>query len=260
MLVRSTPILLAAWLLAFASSAGAAEPIRKIVCHNDVLAPYFMRNGPTFNGINVDMLVEAAKRLSIPLEIKEMPWKRVEFELQKSPAGEVECAFAFSRTPAREQYMEYTNVVMQRTEYVLFVRKGAGIKGLKDLEGKTIGVRRGFRQPDAIAEGAANGRFQTEEAGSDTSNFQKLSLGRIDAVMINFDVGMYMLKEMGLAGSIQPIGPSLFHLDNFLVFGKGKGLSHLIPLFDREFERMQQDGSYARIRARYIDDKALVLQ
>ncbi|MFC4160556.1 substrate-binding periplasmic protein [Chitinimonas lacunae] len=235
-----------------ASVASADElPRRHLVCYNDLLAPYFMRGSTGYAGLNTDLVAQAAKRLGITVEFREMPWKRLEWEIRRGRDSLVECAFAFSRTPEREAYMEYTNVVMQRTEYVLFVRKDDPFATLSDFRGRVIGVRRGFRLPEAIQHGVAKHHFSIEEADDEQSNFRKLAARRLDAVLINLDVGLYVLAQMQETG-IRPLLPPLSYLDNYLVFTRGKNLGNLIPAFDRELARMQQDGTQARLRSQYL--------
>lgn len=233
--------------------AAAGEPPGRLICYNDVLEPYFMRDGDRYIGLNADIMAEAAKRAGVDLEFREMPWKRLEEEIKRGKESTVDCAFAFSRTPARESYMDYTSTVMQRTEYVLFVRNDSRYRTLDDLAGKTIGIHRGFRLPDAVRDGTASGRFTLEENANDRANFLKLGAGRIDAVLINHDVGEYLLGQMGMQG-VHALAPPLAYLENYLVFTKGKGLAFYIPLFDKSLAAMQQDGTYARLRKRYIRD------
>jgi polar amino acid transport system substrate-binding protein len=183
-----------------------------------------------------------------------MPFKRIESEMQRGAESGVECAFAFSRTVQRERYMVYTAAVLQDADYVLFVRDDSGIHGLEDLKGKTIGVRRGYRLPEAIATGATGGVFQLEEVAGDDTNFSKLGSRRIDAVLIQRDVGIYMLHKMHRQ-NIRALTPPVEHLENHLVFTRGKPAAELAPRFDSAIAAIRQDGTYARLRARYaLDD------
>ncbi|KAB8038540.1 transporter substrate-binding domain-containing protein [Janthinobacterium aquaticum] len=235
-----------------APAAAQALPAR-LVCHDDIFAPYFMQNGARIEGLNVDVLREAASRLGIAIEFRAMPWRRLETELAK-PQGAVDCAFAMSRTPERERYLEYGKVPLQPTEYVLFVRQPGVAQPavrLEDMAGKVIGVRAGFRLPDAVAQGAAEGRWTLAEVSTDTANFQKLALHRVDAVLANSSVGLYTVKQLKLAG-IVPVSPALTHFDTFIVFRKSAASPELASAFDRVLKQMRQDGSIARITTAYL--------
>lgn len=255
--LRPRAWLAAAWaaaaLLAMAP-AGAEEGLpARLVCHDDVFVPYFMQGQGRIEGLNVDVLREAASRLGIVIEFRAMPWRRLENELAR-PQGSVDCAFAMSRTAQREQYLEFGKVPLQPTEYVLFLRQADAMSGtarLEDLAGKVIGVRAGFRLPDAIAAGVAQGRWSIAEVPTDAANFQKLALHRIDAVLADGVVGQYTLKQLKLEG-IARMTPPLERFDTYLVFRKSAASPALAAAFDRVFRRMRQDGSFAHITSAYL--------
>ena len=248
---------LAAAALLCAAPAGADDTLpARLVCHDDVFVPYFMQNQGRIEGLNVDVLREAASRLGIAIEFRAMPWRRLESELAR-PQGTVDCAFAMSRTPAREQYLEFGKVPLQPTEYALFVRQAgasAAVSRLDDLAGKVIGVRAGFRLPEAIASGAAQGRWSIAEVPTDAANFQKLALRRIDAVLADGVVGQYTVKQLkleGIARVATPASPSM-RFDTYIVFRKNAASPALAAAFDRVFRQMRQDGTFARITSAYL--------
>lgn len=263
--LRPRAWLAAAWaataLLAAPARADDALPAR-LVCHDDLFVPYFMQNQGRIEGLNVDVLREAAARLGIAIEFRAMPWRRLESELAR-PQGTVDCAFAMSRTPAREQYLEFGKVPLQPTEYALFVRQAAqpahalpAAGRLDDLAGKVIGVRAGFRLPEAIAAGAAQGRWSIAEVPTDAANFQKLALQRIDAVLADGIVGQYTVRQLKLGGIARlapssPSSPSM-RFDTYIVFRKSAASPALAAAFDRVFRQMRQDGTFARITSAYL--------
>lgn len=252
MLGARAPVLLCL-LLSLTSSARAQALPARLVCHDDIFVPYFMQNGARIEGLNVDVLREAASRLGIAMEFRAMPWRRLETELAK-PQGAVDCAFAMSRTPERERYLEYGKVPLQPTEYALFVRQASGGQAplrLDDMAGKVIGVRAGFRLPAAVALGVAEGRWTLAEVPTDSANFQKLALHRVDAVLANSTVGLYTIRQLKLGG-IVPLAPALTRFDTFIVFRKSAMSPELASAFDRVLKQMRQDGSIARITTAYL--------
>ncbi len=247
---------LAACVLALgmlASPARAAEPLpAQIVCYDDVYVPFFMTVEGKFTGLDVDVLQEAARRVGIKLEFGLMPWRRIESELARSRESGVACAFGFSRTDKREQFLEFGKVSLNTTEYTLFVRNETpGIVKLDELEGKTIGVRAGFRLPDIIASGVALKRWRVAEVSTDTVNFQKLALGRVDAVLADRSIGLYTLRQLNLRG-LRIVSPALMRFDTYLVFAKSSFSPALAAAFDRAFLSMLQDGTMERLHAPYL--------
>lgn len=239
---------------AAATTVGAVLPSR-LVCYDDVFVPYFMETDGKATGLNVDIMSAAASRLGIAIEFRVMPWRRLEAELAR-PDGGVDCAFAMSHTPQREAYLEFGKVALQPTEYALFVRdEQPGIATLADLDNKIIGVRAGFRLPDQIKAGVARQRWQVEEVGSDSANFQKLALKRVDAVLADSLVGQYTLHQLG-AQHIHQVALPLMRFDTYLVFRKGPGGAALAAAFDGALKSLQQDGIIERLSAAYLQPVA----
>ncbi|MCG2586319.1 ABC transporter substrate-binding protein [Massilia sp. TS11] len=250
--MRALPAWLLAALLGLAAARAAAGLPAQLVCYDDVFVPYFMPQGAGLGVLSADILSEAGRRLGIAIQFRQMPWRRLESELARGAASTVECAFAFTRMAHRAAYLEYGQVPLQHTEYVLFVRNEAGgVASLADLQGKKIGVRAGFRLPESIVQGVAAGRFQVAEVGADATNFQKLQLRRIDAVLSDATVGAYTLRQLGLTG-IRKLSPSLERYDTFVVFSKRPQAAALAAAFDRALAQMQQDGSIERLTAPYL--------
>lgn len=164
----------------------------------------------------------------------------------------MECAFAYGRTPAREGYMDFMSVPLHVTAYTLFMRGDAkvGYKGMADLKGKNVALRRGFKAPPVFEEEAKKGTFRTNEIDKDEQALQMLANGRVDAVLTNQDVGSYMAKQLHLAG-IAAVDTPISSTPTFLVFNKVKGLAGSVPEFDKALKAIQQDGSYKKIVSRY---------
>jgi ABC-type amino acid transport substrate-binding protein len=221
-------------------------------CYDDLFPPYFMETDERVHGLNVDIMTEAARRAGIAVTFQRMPWRRLEAELAR-PGGSVDCAFALSRTPEREVYLNFGSVALQPTDYVLFVRRpGApgSVTGLSGLDDKTIGVRAGFRLPDVIRDGAARERWTLSEVATDTANFTKLDLNRLDAVLADRISGLYALKQLNLA-DIGPLQPALLHFDTYVVFRKSSSSAALAAAFDRALKSMYQDGTVTRLSGPY---------
>ncbi|MES2296235.1 MAG: transporter substrate-binding domain-containing protein [Pseudomonadota bacterium] len=237
--------------LLWAARAGAAERLpQHLICHGDVYAPYFMQTTSGFSGIEVDVLKAAAARIGIALELKMTPFRRIQTELERSD-GTVDCAFALSHTARRDAFLDFGAQPLEVTEYTLFVRTDAGIASLTHLQGKTIGVRAGFRLPQALAEGVDKQSWRVAETGSDVANFQKLMFKRVDAVLADKSIGLYTQRQLGFA-DIVPIEPPLTRFHTYLVFKKSAHSLALAGAFDRAFLGMRQDGTMERLRAPYL--------
>ena len=235
----------------FTSSCKAQ--VREITCYSDVFDPYVTLEGTEIRGIDVDAIAEAGRRAGITVHFQVLPWVRLEREIARGADTDVECAFAYTLTDVRKNYMDFTTVPVKLTELNIFAKRGRldNFKGVDDLKGKSVGIRRGFKLPASMKILVDRGDIRIEESNGDLQNFEKLERGRIDAILSNREVGMEALDVLGYSG-ITAHTPSLQTTPTYIVFNKAKNLATLIPLFDKGFKSIVADGTYRKIRARYV--------
>lgn len=226
---------------------------RTITCYSDVFAPFVTLEGSEIRGIDVDAIAEAGRRVGIKVNFQILPWVRLERDIAMGATSEVECAFAYTVTDQRKTYMDFTNVPVKLTELSIFARRGSfdNFRGLEDLKGKTVGIRRGFKMPAPMQTMLDQGNIRLEEVNTDLQNFEKLARDRIQAILSNREVGHETLELMGPT-DIVALAPSVQVTPTYLVFNKAKGLTDLVPLFDKGFKAIVADGTYRKIRARYL--------
>jgi len=226
---------------------------RTLVCYDDIFEPFFMMAGDEIVGINVDIVTEAARRSGIAVSFQKMPFRRLEFEISRGRNSRVACGFAFSKTTLREKNMLFGQVPVQPTDYTLFVRdESPGITSIKNLDGKVIGVRSGFRLPDGLAQGAVNNRWRIDDVDNEEVNFKKLVLKRVDAVLTSHDAGMYTLHKLKISG-VRKLTPVLMHFETYMVFPVTDDSKALAAAFDEAITDMIADGTYARLREKYLE-------
>ncbi len=228
----------------------------QLTCYSTAFPPYVIQSATgEISGIDVDTASLAATRAGIDLRIKLLPWVRLENELKRGAASEIECAFAYTRNPVRETYMDFMQVPLKMTRYLIFVNKNSQIHGLHDLKNKNLGLRRGFVVPGAFEEMRKRNEFNVEEVDDDVSNFRKLALQRLHAIIANADVGRQALAQLP-QHEIIALEPALVETPTFLVLNKGKKLAHWLPALDKALADVQRDGSYQKIRAKYMQENA----
>lgn len=195
----------------------------RLECVADVYPPFTLQSGGVVSGQAVDVLVEAGRRVGLDIAVKILPFARIDNELRRGAASNVACAYAFSRTPEREAYMLFGSVPVTMTSYVLYAKAAKGnaaYTGVEALQGARIGVRLAFRVPKAIKQAAERGDLVLETVNDDGLNFKKLSLGRLDYVLTNQDVGETMVQLLQL-GDIKALRPAVEEFPTFVVFNKG---------------------------------------
>jgi polar amino acid transport system substrate-binding protein len=226
---------------------------KNLTCYSTEFPPYVISRNNSISGIDVDIITEAAQRSGIVVDFKLLPWVRLENELKKGNASEVECAFSFAKNEARKTYMDFTNAPIKLTSYVLFAKKGSFLRqnGIAGLKGKTIGLRRGFIVPGIFEEMRKRGEIFIQEIDSDEANFIKLEKDRIDGVITNSEVGYAILSPTQLSEVIT-IELEIEKVPTYIVFNKEKKLSAQLSAFNKAIKEIGVDGSGKKIRAKYL--------
>jgi ABC-type amino acid transport substrate-binding protein len=226
---------------------------KNLTCYSTELPPYVINKDNVISGIDVDIITEAGKRAGITVDFKLLPWVRLENELKKGIFSEVECAFSYGKNDARKAYMDFTNVPIKLTSYVLFAKKGSFSKqdGVNGLKGKRIGLRRGFIVPGDFEEMRKKNELVVEEIDSDEANFIKLEKGRIDGVITNFEVG-YAILSAGQLEEFIAIELAIEKVPTYMVFNKEKKLTEQLTSFNKAIKEINSDGSSKKIRGKYI--------
>ncbi len=229
-----------------------AQPA-KLACYSDTFPPYVMQDGDKVVGVDVDAVREAAASIGVQLEIRLLPWKRLEAELSKGAASTVQCAFSFSRTPERDAYLLFGQEPLHVTAYTLFVHAEhqARLAAFPRGGSAIVGVRRGFKLPATLESARQEGRAFIEEVDVEQSNFLKLARLRLDFALSNLDVGRYTIRQLKLT-HIVPQSEPLSMLPTYLVFSRGHGLAQLMPQLDQALAKLRQSGRYQAIYDHYM--------
>jgi polar amino acid transport system substrate-binding protein len=238
-------------LLGLSGAVASAQEIDRIRCLSTVFEPYVIeeQDGRVV-GVDADVVREIGRRLNIDIEIELKPWVRLEKDIER---GAEDCAFAYFRTAQREAYMDFTQVPLHITNYVLFTRTDQTLdyRGLSDIEGFRVGVNLGFKTPPEFEDAVERKSIFEIRVEEDAQSFQMLNAERIDAVLTNSFVGAYQVKNLGYE-DITPLFPPLSSTPAFLAFSKKSNLSSLVQKFDAALYEILIDGTYQKIFDRYM--------
>ncbi len=245
-------LFISAWCLLAHTTAFAQAT--EVTCYSDVFAPYVVQEGSNVSGIDTDAIAEAGKRVGVKVTFKILPWVRLEKEIERGAESNVDCAFAYTQTDARKGFMVFTTAPIKQSILSIYARKDvfANYKGIADIKGKTLGIRRGFKLPPELQAMVDKHEVTIEEVNQDDQNFQKLSKSRLDGVLSNQDVAATALKQPGMEG-IVALSPPVQTIATYVVFNKAKkNLAALAPLFDKGIAEINADGTYKKIRGKYL--------
>ncbi len=141
-------------------------------------------------GFDIDLAEEVCSRLKIKLVCQPIDWAAKEMELN---SGNIDCIWnGMTITPERLESMNISLPYL-RNEQVLVVRADAGVTGLKDLAGKSLGLQAGSSANDAL-DAAAEFKASLGQVipfDENLTALMDLNQGGLDAVLVDIIVANY---------------------------------------------------------------------
>ena len=172
------------------------------------------------------------------------------FEMVTSGAIDLECGSSTNNAERRKIVAFSPTMFVTGTK--LLVRRGSGIRSLRDLEGKTLVLTRGTVQEGAIPKLARrqNLTIKFEFAADHHESFQMLAAGKADA-FANDDVQLYgMLAETGSGSDYRVVGDFLTYADYALMLRKDD--PEFAEVVDRAFRTLAGSRQIVAIYERWF--------
>lgn len=243
-------------VLVLASVAAEADQTLLFVADRD-FSPYSSMVEGQPAGIDVDVLMEAAKRADVSLKVELKPWEELISMVEK---GECVGAAGLFRTPEREQHAMFMDArPIHLSRYALFTKVGSVFKfdDYGDLKGKVIGTVSGVDLGEAFNAAKTSGGMHVKEYEDISLAIRGLLQGEIDSFAGNIDVTYARLKPMGMTSSVVYL-PKMILVDKpaYVVLSRASDVVEdkdlLIQKLERSLDSMMRDGTYNRLAKRYL--------
>jgi polar amino acid transport system substrate-binding protein len=197
------------------------------------------------NGFVAEVVREAFKRSGQNVTFAFMPWARV---LAVAERGEVDGYLPeYYGKKLQAKFLLSHPLPAGPLGFFKLKSKAITWKILDDLRPYRIGVVRGYVNTAAFD---ARQDLKKDEGEDDTRNLRKLVGGRIDLMVADKYVGLYLAKKnmpTG-AGEIEFLSPVLENKELFVCFPKSKpGSRALRDAFNKGLASMKADGTLAAI-------------
>lgn len=218
-------------------------------------APYSFRDGEQDRGIDVEIVIEAAKRAGFEVEFIFAPWKRV---LSLVEFGKVDAGTPAFRRPEREAYASFTSVPLHVSRFNVFTDKKTSFKytSIESLFGLKVAKIRGYSITKPFDEAGKNGKISVKQLDSIESALQMLVRNRVDVFVNNELSTLYRAKILGLGNRIAMNDTPVNAGEGaYLFFSKAKlgaRSKDLARNFDLALQSMLDDGSVQAIIDSYV--------
>lgn len=201
-------------------------------------------------GIFIDLTRELAKRAGINIDINILPAKRAinDFNL-----GNADALFPALNAffPDKKSFLPTEEIIYIKRDIAFTLKGQELIETIAQLEGKKIGITRGYAYADEVINNPNIDFFMTN---SDEYSAKMLKAGHIDAFIAEEISGLTALKRMKLKNEIQysskrPISES----DVFYATQATEQGRYLAELLSQQLRLMKEDGSFNRIMSQAHD-------
>lgn len=242
---------IAVFLLATAAIGFAADRPLKLVC-GEGFPPFSYRENGITKGMDVETVLEMARRLNITVKIELKPWKRV---LSMTELGKSDGAFSCFKTAQRQKFALYTAPVNYST-YSIFVKKGQEFKftSVTDLYGKIFGKNRGLAVSDEFDQAVKEGKISVVEISSSLVDLTMSN--RFEMFVDNLLLTQYQLKKKKLIGQIIPLPqPVTKARGAYLIISKAAAIKDkdaLTKKMTKVLRQIHTDGTIQKIQDKYL--------
>lgn len=250
-------LLLALAVLCTACAAPAGQAAAKdklVVGLDDSFPPMGFRDDDSnIVGFDIDLAKALGEELGMEVEFKPIDWDAKVMELN---SGNIDCIWnGLSISPEREQEMDFTRPYLAN-EQLIIVPAESAIAGISDLEGKNVGLQKGSTALDAFNKHEVSSKVAVlNEYGDNVTALTDLSIGRIDAVVMDEVVARYYeTKEPGVFKVLD----ESFAAEQYAI-GIKKGNAELLNAMQAGFDKMIESGKTAEISEKWFG-KDIVLK
>lgn len=235
-------IFLALFLLVNIPKVFGSEPVNVAVDNGN--PPFMYQDGDRAEGLYPTIIESVFQRMKTPVAIKALPWKRALFDADNGNSG---IAGIYKNTSRLKKYDYSDDIFRERLALFVLKERKFTYSNLKDLQGKEIGVIRGWSYGDEFDSLRKNQLFFVDEVKNDESNFKKLLAKRVDCVIAIEESGQSLISDDRFKGKIIQLQPYVAINPTYLIFPKISGQTDILTQFNATLKTMKNKGEYEEL-------------
>lgn len=239
-------------LTASLSAAEAETKTKQVVTlTSDPWPPYVLGElgKEATGGLGVEIMHRIFARIEgVDVRFPPMPWKRA---LRAVKQGTMDGIAVLLKTPEREQYMEYTDVLLASPNLLWYSTRrfpaGFEWERFEDFAPYNLAVVRGHSYGEEIDKVIEAGFLRVTEVTSAEQMFTMLARGRIDLALANAAVGFALVKKYAHVSKIIAVKkPAAEHI-YYVALSKKSPARQLIPAMNRIISDLKREGVIEKI-------------
>jgi two-component system, cell cycle sensor histidine kinase and response regulator CckA len=215
---------------------------------NRNIAPVVYLDGTAPAGLAVDLVRALATHIPRPIEIRAMDWKEAQGLVA---AGQADALIQINATEERTKTYDFSDALLE-SHFAIFVRQDrTGIAGISTLHGLRVGVESGGLPQQLLGK---DPQIALTLIPSFPEGFAALVGGSLDAVVVDYRVGSYVLATNGIGG-IKTAGDPI--ASSWSSIAVRKGNAALLDAINGALRAIKDDGTYQRILAAWASTEGI---
>lgn len=192
------------------------------------------------------------ERINVPLEIKALPWNRAICYADEGKMGIV----GIYKNKERLRKYDYSEAIFEDQVMIYVLKENEfEYKETDDLEGKKVGVIRGWSYGEEFDMLKGMECFCVDEVNYDDVNFTKLIGGRLDCVLAIKETGDYLMNiNPEYKAKIVPLEKPLLITSTYLIFPKYLQKKELLEKFNKELKKMKDSSEFENLIKEYLSE------
>lgn len=205
--------------------------------------PYMFKKDGKATGVYPALIAAAFSRIGVPVNIEARPWIRAIYETEEGKSG----IGGFYKNEERLKQYDFSEPILTENVAVYFNKsKPVNFRTIADLNGKRIGVIRGWSYGEAFDAARKEHRFVVEEFPSDWINLVRLNHGLLDVALAVEESGKLEMAA-GKLVCIEQSPTYLVSSKTHLAFAKSARKTGLLADFDTAIVAMKSDGTFEQM-------------
>jgi polar amino acid transport system substrate-binding protein len=220
--------------------ASGGEPL---TVGSDIPYPPFEQGKPgSYTGFDVELMEAIAGKVGRTAEFQDTSFETIFRDVGQ---GKFEAVIsAATITPEREKEVAFSDPYYL-SEQAILVKEGSEIKGLAELEGKTVGAQQGTTGLELGKEKANASELRPYPEGPDAIN--ALKAGTVEAVIIDAPVAQNAVEEEGGVEIAEKV-PT----EETYGIAVAKDNTELLEEINQGLEEVIEDGTYTTIYEKWF--------
>ena len=225
-------------LVFFGYFAEASNNDKLLFLGNKNIAPVIYLEDTIPKGVAVDIVHAIAKHINQPIEIKAIDWPEAQTLVAR---GEADALIQINQNEERKKIYDFSDTLLE-SQFSIFVSTDrVGISGISSLRGLRVGVEPGGLPRQLLEK---NAYIPLTIIPDFLEGFKLLNEGAIDAVVVDYRVGSYILAKNRLRNIKVTGEPIAFSYSSLAV---KKGNLELLNTINTALRTIKADGTYQKI-------------